>query len=206
MPRIPEAGSVSASDIELAASDAKSVHLSVCVKRVFAVDTIEQTYGIQVMLTMVWPCPRAQLNGENGLDAPPSPDEDDGDWEPEWSPKYSIKNVVEEIDEEVQYSTTKDSRGNVWILMESEEVVKVYEKLELGDFPTDCQVIVLYHLVSVLRMIATTRNGNAGLFDLERNFGFNRSWVSVLRPRWTRTTLFLFPSLAPMVSSSRMFR
>ena len=141
MPRIPEAGSVSASDIELAASDAKSVHLSVCVKRVFAVDTIEQTYGIQVMLTMVWPCPRAQLNGENGLDAPPSPDEDDGDWEPEWSPKYSIKNVVEEIDEEVQYSTTKDSRGNVWILMESEEVVKVYEKLELGDFPTDCQVI-----------------------------------------------------------------
>ena len=141
MPRIPEAGSVSASDIELAPRGAKSVHLSVCVMRVFAVDTIEQTYGIQVMLTMVWPCPRAQLNGENGLDAPPSPDEDDGDWEPEWSPKYSIKNVVEEIDEEVQYSTTKDSRGNVWIVMECEEVVKVSEKLELNDFPTDCQVI-----------------------------------------------------------------
>mmetsp|Transcript_2477 Transcript_2477/g.4144 ORF Transcript_2477/g.4144 Transcript_2477/m.4144 type:complete len:218 (+) Transcript_2477:120-773(+) len=65
---------------------ARVVDVSMNIERVFDVDTVTQTFGVQVSVMMTWlmPC----------FEEPKPPEQDDGDWIPEWTPKYKFKNLM----------------------------------------------------------------------------------------------------------------
>eukprot|EP01052_Picozoa_sp_SAG31_P000693 SAG31_NODE_20_length_34168_cov_33.651296_19_plen_153_part_00 len=86
---------------------AKKIYTSVLIKRVFDVDTVQQTFGVTLGISMMWKLPEegddeeAEEGVEDGpwrcpiskrlyMEKPPDEDEDDGDWDPKWTPKYSF--------------------------------------------------------------------------------------------------------------------
>lgn len=110
--------------------DQKIVHVELTVKSVFHLDTVEQTFGVQLGVTMMWRCPEDET--------PPTPMEDDGDWRPEWNPKYRIIQEIAEYSSEEMYSV-KVIDGKRWIILEANHLVDIYESLELQSFPSDLQ-------------------------------------------------------------------
>jgi hypothetical protein len=93
-------------------------------------DTISQTFGVQIFITLHWECP--------DFETPPPPEEDDGDWEPTWTPKFRVRNLMEEIINRSQY-TVIDVSGKSVIRGQIRQVLKLYQPLKLGAFPYDCQ-------------------------------------------------------------------
>merc|ERR1712232_1528829 len=66
----------------------RKVQVQMLIKRLHDLDTVMQTFGAQLGISMMWQCPSSE--------EPPPPEEDDGDWVPKWTPKYRIKSLVEE--------------------------------------------------------------------------------------------------------------
>lgn len=114
--------------------DQKLVHVELSVKSLFHLDTVEQTFGVHLGVTMMWRLPAHET--------PPNPMEDDGDWQPEWSPKYRIIHEMAELTKETMYSV-KIIDGKRWIHLEADHLVDVYEQLELQAFPSDLQDLTI---------------------------------------------------------------
>lgn len=109
------------------------------VERLFELNTIDQSFMVQVLTTMRWALPDTE--------DPPLAEEDDGDWIPEWTPKYRFKNVIEQISDDdpegngdgrARYSIVKFN-DQKYIKMEQRLLMKMSEPLELSSFPVDCQ-------------------------------------------------------------------
>jgi len=123
------------SDIELDVSPrqtksraSRDVQLGVIVRRLFNVDTVQQIFGTNLTIIMVWDCPDDE-----------QPDEDDdGDWVPQWTPKYKIRKVMEEIRKDEQFSCELVGGKRV-VKMEADYEVNIQQKLGLKSFPVDCQ-------------------------------------------------------------------
>jgi len=107
-----------------------SVQIVASVERIFDLNTIDQTFCVQVLTTLQWRCPK----NEN----PPAPEEDDGDWEPEWTPKFRYRNIIEIMLETQSYQPV-DINGVKWVRGEMRTLMKITEPLELTSFPCDCQ-------------------------------------------------------------------
>lgn len=106
------------------------VQLAVIVARVFNVDTVAQTFGVQLNIRMQWDMPSTE--------EVPMPGEDDGDWEPKYTPKYRIKNLMEAVLEDKMYMHTERDGKNL-VVMEAVHLLILAEQLELQSFPNDCQ-------------------------------------------------------------------
>mmetsp|Transcript_84288 Transcript_84288/g.161133 ORF Transcript_84288/g.161133 Transcript_84288/m.161133 type:complete len:505 (-) Transcript_84288:38-1552(-) len=107
------------------------VQVSMTTERIFSLDTIEQTFGAQIMVILCWKCPPGE--------EPPPPDEDDGDWTPDWVPKFRVRSVMEEIMAPDTHFTTEDINGTLWVKGTILLLVRIAEPLELTSFPNDCQ-------------------------------------------------------------------
>lgn len=116
-------------------NEARVVDASMIIERVFDVDTVTQTFGVQVSVMMSWLMPY--------FEEPKPPEQDDGDWEPEWTPKYKFKNLMENIDESFSYFPYEDENDVKRIMLEAVHVIRVYEQMELESFPVDCQDLTL---------------------------------------------------------------
>eukprot|EP00976_Prorocentrum_cordatum_P083724 1185354-Prorocentrum_minimum.AAC.1 len=111
------------------------VEVALTVERVFDVDTVTQTFGVQVTVMMSWLMPE--------FEEPKPKEMDDGDWEPEWTPKYQFNNLMvrpcavslfstlqqANIDEKCSYTPYKDQYGIDRIMMEAQHVVRIYEQM-----------------------------------------------------------------------------
>jgi hypothetical protein len=131
MAEVMEVGALSASDIQVSSEaerKTRDVQIGIIVRRLFNVDTVEQVFGTQFTVIMMWDCPEGE-----------EPDEDDdGDWVPKWTPKYMVRKVMEEIRKNEQFSCVVVDGRRV-VKMEAEWVVNLQERLELHAFPVDCQ-------------------------------------------------------------------
>lgn len=127
------------SDIEQTKSRAPhDVQLGVIVRRLFNVDTVQQIFGTNLTIIMVWDCPDDEQPEK----------ENDGDWVPQWTPKYKIRKVMEEIRKDEQFSC-EFIGGKRVVKMEAEYVVNIQQKLGLKSFPVDCQELSV-EVVSLL--------------------------------------------------------
>lgn len=112
----------------------KQIEISVNVKRVFAVNTIQQRFSATLIVYMRWDMPIGE--------EPPPPEEDDGDWCPNWTPKFRVIGLLEETHREQSYSV-KDDNGNKYIIGEILLMVTIGEQMELKKFPNDCQDLTI---------------------------------------------------------------
>lgn len=78
VPSTPQGTNFSYAGVEIP-STSRQVQTSLNVLRVFDASTVEQTFGVSLLITMVWELPE----WEN----PPAVELDDGDWIPVWTPK-----------------------------------------------------------------------------------------------------------------------
>ena len=84
----------------------KEVHVSTCIRRLFDLDTQNQTFGVSIALTMMWKLP---ADGQNQAK------EMDGTFDPQWKPVYRIINIMEEIsDPDPQFSSIRKENGEWW--------------------------------------------------------------------------------------------
>lgn len=115
-------------------SEKRVVEVCLAVKGIFKLDTIAQTFGVLIGVTMTWDCPPTET--------PPELEDDDGDWEPEWTPKYRIKHLMEDLNSEKMF-TIKHENEKMMVVMEADHLVTIYEQLELQSFPTDLQDLTI---------------------------------------------------------------
>jgi hypothetical protein len=119
-----------------AGSEGTEVEILATVERIFNLDTIEQSFCAQVFVKMLWRCPQSEDEGGNAL---PTPDADDGDWVPLWTPKYRFRNLLEELYDPKEFYTPVVIDGNIYVKAEIRHLMKIAEPLELKAFPVDCQ-------------------------------------------------------------------
>jgi len=113
----------------------REVELSLIVRRIFDVATVEQTFGVTLNISMRWRMP----HGEK----PPDRSEDDGDWEPIWTPKFRIRSMTHTISRECVYSTVTSPDGAMYVTAEIYLLVVISTQLDLHVFPNDCQNFVI---------------------------------------------------------------
>lgn len=105
------------------------VMVQATVRRIFNVDTVEQTFGIQILLRLLWKAP---------------PEEEIPDhayvfgWKPNWVPKYRFRRIMEEKGFMEMYHVKKTRAGH-FIQADLDHLLVIYEQLELHDFPIDVQ-------------------------------------------------------------------
>jgi hypothetical protein len=124
--------------------NAREVQVAIVVKKIFDLDTVNETFGCILGVTLKWKCP----DGET----PPESHNNDGDWEPEWTPKFAVRNTMEEcVDAKALYTTSSepvegraDGSEQLWVVMDGEYILRIYEALELESFPYDCQTLPIY--------------------------------------------------------------
>eukprot|EP01050_Picozoa_sp_SAG11_P010105 SAG11_NODE_994_length_6261_cov_10.558747_3_plen_98_part_00 len=60
-----------------------------------------------------------------------------------WTPVYRIINVTDRIDDCPPTYYTTVYNGEWYVVMESEHICRLYENLELENFPHDCQELTI---------------------------------------------------------------
>jgi hypothetical protein len=123
-------------EVEAAKSGTMDVEVLATIERIFALDTVEQSFCCQVFLRMLWLCPLCEEKTESGI---PKPETDDGDWQPEWTPKYFFKNYLETKYDPQESYTPVVINGMVYVKAEIRHLMCIAEPLELKTFPVDCQ-------------------------------------------------------------------
>jgi hypothetical protein len=74
------------------------VQVRICIKRLFDLNTQDQTFGVCLALTLMWKLPDAR---ERVID---------GSFQPTWVPVYRIMNIMDEISEpDPQYSVVEEN-------------------------------------------------------------------------------------------------
>jgi len=106
----------------------QEVFVRILVRRVFNVDTVAQTFGVQFALKLMWKAPE---NEE-------LPEEGEGDWEPGWQPKYRVRRVMSDNGKETVFDT-KVVGGETWVVADHDCLMDISEQLELQSFPVDTQ-------------------------------------------------------------------
>mmetsp|Transcript_51420 Transcript_51420/g.95115 ORF Transcript_51420/g.95115 Transcript_51420/m.95115 type:complete len:423 (-) Transcript_51420:50-1318(-) len=140
------------------------VYTELFIQRIFSLDTKTQRFGTHLTVMMKWKCPATE--------DPPSPEEDDGDWEPMWTPKYQIKLLVEETLVEKTFSV-QEIDGETWVLYEGNHLVYIFEELELSKFPTDTQdlnIVVMATLPSTRAVFVPMRQNEKFVSLSHQNF------------------------------------
>jgi hypothetical protein len=118
--------------------EAREVQIEMCIRRVFKLDTVSQSFGVQLLVVTTWP-----LTPQEILERPPpGEDEDDINWTPKWVPGYRIKSVLEVQAHEVHFRV-KESNGQIYAVQEAHHRVNIFERLELQSFPHDCQELTI---------------------------------------------------------------
>jgi len=110
----------------------QEVFVRILVRRVFNVDTVAQTFGVQFALKLMWKAPE---NEE-------LPEEGEGDWEPGWQPKYRVRRVMSDNGKETVFDT-KVVGGETWVVADHDCLMDISEQLELQSFPVDVQDLSL---------------------------------------------------------------
>mmetsp|Transcript_62762 Transcript_62762/g.138078 ORF Transcript_62762/g.138078 Transcript_62762/m.138078 type:complete len:483 (+) Transcript_62762:45-1493(+) len=113
----------------------REVEISMVVRRIFDIKTVDQTCGVSLFLLLKWAMPPGE--------EPPGMEENDGDWEPHWTPKFRLKSLQEEKIRQAQYVVTFDEVGNAFVVAEIDILAKISVPLELHVFPNDCQQLVI---------------------------------------------------------------
>jgi len=110
------------------------IEMNCLIRRIFNVDTVNQTFAVSMTVVMLWDMP------EN--EEPPQPWEDDGDWVPRWRPVYRVRRVIEEVSKTERFYSVKKN-GRRMVKAEMEHLVVLFEELELRSFPVDCQDLLI---------------------------------------------------------------
>jgi hypothetical protein len=114
--------------------ECREVELSVEVRRIFDVSTVEQTFGVTLNISMRW----EMRPGEK----PTRRSDDDADWVPNWTPKFRIRSVSQTISDDRLYSTNSEN-GKDYANADIYLLVIISEQLDLHVFPNDCQSLVV---------------------------------------------------------------
>jgi len=104
------------------------VFVRMFVRRVFNVDTVKQTFGVQITMKFSWLPPPTEV----------LPEEGESDWEPAWAPKYRFRRIMADNGKEEMFYT-KQVDGQTWIVAEFDHLLEISEQLELHSFPVDTQ-------------------------------------------------------------------
>mmetsp|Transcript_56005 Transcript_56005/g.131061 ORF Transcript_56005/g.131061 Transcript_56005/m.131061 type:complete len:421 (+) Transcript_56005:116-1378(+) len=161
-PKVEDGGALE--QTPFATGEPIKVYTELFIQRIFSLDTKAQRFGTHVTVMMRWKCPATE--------DPPSPEEDDGDWEPMWTPKYQIKLLVEETLVEKLFSV-QEVDGETWVLYEGNHLVYIFEELELSKFPTDTQdlnIILTSALPSTRAVLVPMRQNEKFVSLSHQNF------------------------------------
>lgn len=115
------------------------VAASLRARRVFDVNTVDQTFGALLHIIFLWELPE--------WDKAPDPDVTrDSRWTPDgWVPRFRVKQLLETTIDEVTYKfiPAEDSDSRPMILAEHLLQVKIFQPMDLTAFPADCQGLLI---------------------------------------------------------------
>lgn len=104
------------------------VYIYMYIRRVFDVDTQEQTFGVQLTFRMLWKAPPEEEMPEPGTHG----------WIPRWKPEYRFRRLMDELSSEENYKVII-YEDVPHIMASYDHIVKLYETMELQHFPVDMQ-------------------------------------------------------------------
>jgi len=111
------------------------VAVSLRARRVFDVDTVNETYGVQLQIYFMWELPYWEQ----------SPAEEElikNTWRPVWVPKFRVKHLQHCGSTEVSYKFIKSNDPETqpqMVLAEHVQQVNLFQPFDLSSFPGDCQ-------------------------------------------------------------------
>lgn len=115
------------------------VAASLRARRVFDVNTVDQTFGALLHIIFLWELPEWD-------EAPDPRAAHDSRWTPNgWVPRFRVKQLLEKTIDEVTYKfiPAKDSDSRPTIMAEHLVQVKIFQPMDLTAFPADCQGLLI---------------------------------------------------------------
>ena len=109
------------------------VSVSMRARRVYDVNTVDETFGVLLHLIFMWELPPWETPPKDGLYL--------RDETPDWVPNFRIKQVQELVHRETQYRLIPASVPGAKDMVLAEDYVQVtlFEPMDLTLFPVDCQ-------------------------------------------------------------------
>ena len=111
------------------------VAVSLRARRVFDVDTVNETYGVQLQIYFMWELPYWEQ-------APSEEELLKNTWLPVWVPKFRVKHQQACSSREVTYKFIRSNDPETqpqMVLAEHLQQVQLFQPFDLSSFPGDCQ-------------------------------------------------------------------